>query len=249
MRRGPDPARVRRALLRWFSRKRRAFFWREPASLTPFQVLLVEFLLWKTSSRSAPLIERIARRYARPQDVLSRSVAQLQDELRPLGLYRRRAACLLAFAGQVVERHGGAVPSDVAELQALTGIGQYAARATACVLHGSRLMPVDANTARVFGRLYGEDGPGPREPGASWDARLLRFVPQREPRRFLWAVMDLAATVCVAREPRCEECPLKAECVTGRARLGLRASDAAASRRPARGASGGSRRASVASRS
>lgn len=248
MRRAPDPARVRRALLRWFSRERRAFFWREPESLTPFQVLLVEFLLWKTSSRSAPLIERIARRYARPRDVLSRGVAQLEDELRPLGLQRRRAACLLAFARQVAEQ-GGEVPAGVAELQELTGIGQYAARATACVLHGSRLMPVDANTARVFGRLYGEEGPGPREPGAAWDARLLLFVPKREPRRFLWAVMDLAAAVCVAREPRCGECPLKSECVTGRARLRLRDPAAGAPRSRARAASAGSRRASGASRS
>jgi A/G-specific adenine glycosylase len=209
----PDPARIRRRLLRWHRTHARAFFWREEAdSLAPFQVLLVEFLLWKTSSRAASTIERIVRRYPGPQDVLKRSRAQLEKELRPLGLHRRRAACMLAFSEQIVERHGGLVPPDVATLGELTGIGQYAARATACVLSGSRLMPVDANTARIFGRVHGEEGPGPRQPGRAWDARFDAVVPRREPRRFFWAVMDLAASTCTPRDPGCPTCPLRADC-------------------------------------
>lgn len=211
----PDPARCRRALLRWFTKNARSFFWRQPG-LTDFQILLVEFLLWKTNARSAPVIEEIVRRYPEPAAVLKRSRAQLEDELRPLGLFRRRAACLLAFSQQLVSEHDGVVPHDVDALQALTGIGQYAARATACVLASSRLMPTDANTGRIFGRLYGEAGPGPRKPGAAWDERMLRFVPRTAPRRFLWAVMDLAATTCVPKNPRCGECPLRGECATGK---------------------------------
>ena len=214
----PDPARVRRRLLRWFSRNARPFFWREGIGgepLTTFQVLLVEFLLWKTSARAEATIQAIVRRYAAPEDVLRRSLSELEDELRPLGLHRRRARCLLAFAQQILERHGGVTPTGVGPLQALTGIGQYAARATACVLAGSRLMPVDANTARIFGRLHGVEPPSVRQPDASWDARLLAFVPPREPRRFLWATMDLAASTCTPREPRCASCPLVSDCVTG----------------------------------
>jgi A/G-specific adenine glycosylase len=217
----PDPPRVRRALLRWFARHGRRFFWREAFAesappLTDFQVLLTEFLLWKTAARAEPTIEAIVRRLPSPGHALRLSRERLEADLRPLGLHRRRAACLLAFSRQIVERHGGIVPRSVAELRLLTGIGQYAARATACVLAGSRLMPVDANTIRVFGRLYGEEGPGPREPGAAWDARFDAFVPRREPRRFLWAVMDLSALICLPREPRCSECPLHRECVTGK---------------------------------
>lgn len=216
-RREPDPAVVRRGLLRWFARHRRAFFWREGLEgrpLTPFQALLVEFLLWKTNARAAPVLEAIVRRHPSPFHVLRRTREDLEAELRPLGLHRRRAECLLAFSRQLVDEHGGEVPRDVAALQRLTGIGQYAARATACLLTGSRLMPVDANTIRVFGRLYGEAGPGPRKPGAAWDERFDALVPRRDPKRFLWAVMDLAAAICVARKPRCVECPLRGECAT-----------------------------------
>ena len=98
----PDPARVRKNLLRWFSRHRRDFFWRgdfaDGAPLSDFQFLLVEFLLWKTNARSASLIERIVRRHPSPDAVLVRTRAELEEELRPLGLFRRRAACMLVFA-------------------------------------------------------------------------------------------------------------------------------------------------------
>lgn len=214
----PDPAAVRRRLLRWFRRNARTFFWREDLGgipLSPFQVLLVEFLLWKTSARSEETIRRIVLAHPTPVSVLRRSIAELESDLRPLGLFRRRAKCLLAFSRELVDEHGGDVPRDVVDLQGLTGIGQYAARATACLLSGSRLMPVDANTARIFGRLFGDAGPGVREPGAGWDARLSPFVPRRDPRRFLWATMDLAARTCTIRNPRCAACPLRAECRTG----------------------------------
>jgi A/G-specific adenine glycosylase len=219
----PDAVRVRRALLRWFGRHRRDFVWRDgpgASRLTPFQVLLVELLLWKTNAaRSHDAIRCIVKRYPQPAVVLRRSRRQLEAELRPLGLFRRRAHCMLALSRQLAERHAGVVPTSVAELSALTGVGQYAARATACLLSGSRLMPVDANTTRIFGRLFGREGPGVRTPGPGWDRAMDPFVPRRNPRAFLWATMDLGAALCTARDPRCAACPLRRECVTGRAHL------------------------------
>lgn len=216
----PDPARVRSRLLRWYRANARDFFWRDGPSALPlgrFQVLLVEFLLWKTNAaRSEPVIRELVLRHSDPREVSEVSVARLQDDLRPLGLHRRRAACLAVLSAQLVERHGGDVPPDVAALQALTGIGQYAARATACVLEGSRLMPVDANSSRLFGRLHGTPGPPVRTPGARWDALLAPYVPRRAPERFLWATMDLAAAHCVATRPRCSGCPLRRDCATWR---------------------------------
>lgn len=215
----PDPARVRRRLLRWFSRHRRDFFWRDgPAGvpLTPFQVLLVEFLLWKThAGRSHETIRAVVEGLPSPEAAAEVSVVELERRLRPLGLHRRRAACLAALSRQLLERHGGEVPAEASELLRLTGVGQYAARATACLLAGSRLMPVDANTTRLFGRLHGEEGPAVRTPSPEWDERLAEYVPRRRPERFLWAVMDLAAEHCRARAPRCLACPLRAECRTG----------------------------------
>jgi A/G-specific adenine glycosylase len=207
----PDPARVRARLLRWYRSHARDFFWRDgpaAAPLTPFQVLLTEFLLWKTSARAEPVILATAS----PAAVRRLTRAQWEQRLRPLGLQRRRARCLLELARQLEEEHGSAVPTEVEELERLSGVGQYAARATACLLAGSRLMPVDANTARIFARLFAEEPPDRRVPGEAWDARLLAFVPRRVPRRFLWATMDLAAAHCRAGRPLCEGCPLRDEC-------------------------------------
>ena len=214
----PDPQAVRRKLLRWYRREARDFFWRDGASsraLSPFQVLLVEFLLWKTeASRAEPTILRIVQAFPEPAAVLARSQAELEELLRPLGLFRRRAHCLLRLSEQVLALPGGRVPTDPVELARLTGIGQYAARATACLLARSRLMPIDANTTRIFARLFAAEGPDLRRPGAAWDERLLPFVPTRQPKRFLWATMDLGAACCVARRPRCEVCPLKRDCLS-----------------------------------
>jgi A/G-specific adenine glycosylase len=218
----PDAARVRKRLLRWYRTSARDFFWRDgpgAAELTRFQVLLVEFLLWKTNAqRSHAVIREIVERYPSPHAVLERTVEQLESELRPLGLYKRRARCLLVFSQQLVECHAGEVPATPEELETLTGIGQYAARATACVLAGSRIMPVDVNTSRIFGRLFGSEGPGVRTPTSVWDRRMDAFVPKRDPKRFLWATMDLAAAHCTARAPRCQTCPLAEDCATGRSR-------------------------------
>lgn len=185
--------------------------------MTPFQVLLLEFLLWKTNAaRSEGVIRGIVDGFPGPEAVLRRSVAELEELLQPLGLFRRRAACLDRFSRQLVEDFDGELPTDARSLQTLNGIGQYAARATACLLAGSRLMPVDANTSRIFGRLFDEEGPPVRTPGQAWDERMEPFVPKREPKRFLWATMDLSAAFCRPREPRCGECPVRRECGVGR---------------------------------
>ena len=109
------------------------------------------------------------------------------------------------------------MPTEPKQIQGLKGIGQYAARATCRVLDGPRLLPVDANTSRIFGRLLGIEGPPVLTPGADWDAWLEPFVPKREPRRFIWAVMDLCAAHCKPRKPDCAGCPLRADCATSAA--------------------------------
>jgi len=205
--------------MRWFAAHGRDFFWREGPSaveLTPFQVLLTEFLLWKTSARAEPIIKRIVLATPSPQAALRRSQVQWEKRLRPLGLHRRRARCLRALSRELIDEHGGVVPTDPAMLQELTGIGQYAARATACMLAGSRVMPIDANTSRIFGRVFGLEAVHVRVPGPEWDARLASLMPRRSPRRFLWATMDLAAAHCRPRKPQCPSCPIRLECELGR---------------------------------
>jgi A/G-specific adenine glycosylase len=111
-----------------------------------------------------------------------------------------------------VDRRGG-VPSDAAGLETLPGVGRYAANATLVVSFGKRAPVVDGVTARVYRRYLGL----PSELPATADAELWEHVDRATPRGstrdWNWAVLDLAAEVCLPARPRCEACPLVVRCV------------------------------------
>ena len=134
--------------------------------------------------------------------------------------YYARARNLHRAARLVAERHGGEVPTASAELARLPGIGRSTAAAIAAFAAGERGAILDGNVKRVLARHAGVAG----DPSASGvAARLWAIAEERLPRRGIEAytqgLMDLGATLCVAREPQCARCPVAADCV---ARLGNR---------------------------
>jgi A/G-specific adenine glycosylase len=132
--------------------------------------------------------------------------APLGDVLRAwsgLG-YNRRARDL----HRIARLHPRSLPKTVAELDALPGVGAYTAAAVACFSYGTRTAFADTNIRRVLGRIFLGHEASDREAIALDD----RVAPRRDPARWHHALMDLGATVCVARQPRCERCPLVALC-------------------------------------
>jgi A/G-specific adenine glycosylase len=123
--------------------------------------------------------------------------------------YPRRAKrlheCALAIAGE----HGDVVPSDVETLLSLPGIGAYTARAVACFAYGQRVPVVDTNVRRVVARaVHGRaDATASTSPRDLTDVAALLPDGADAP-RFSVALMELGATVCTARSPRCGICPL-----------------------------------------
>jgi A/G-specific adenine glycosylase len=128
--------------------------------------------------------------------------------------YPRRALRLHRAAQQVVERHGGRLPDDLASLRALDGVGTYTAAAVATFAFGQRHAVVDTNVRRVLARaVEGRALPSPTLTAA--EQRLAdRAVPPDRQTAARWAVavMELGALVCTARAPRCEECPVADRC-------------------------------------
>ena len=197
------PAEIRRRLLRWYARSGRDLPWRRTRD--PYAVLVSEVMLQQTQvARVVPVYAAFLDRFptlARLAD------AALGDVLRAWGGlgYPRRArdlqrAARLARAG---------LPSDREALDALPGIGRYTAGAVACFAYGRAEAFADTNIARVLGRaLLG--APADPRAGEALDAALL---PAGDSARWHHALMDLGATVCVARAPRCGECPLAGLCV------------------------------------
>ncbi|HEX2469200.1 MAG TPA: hypothetical protein VHK05_01305, partial [Candidatus Limnocylindrales bacterium] len=145
-----------------------------------------------------PTVEALAA--ATPADVLR--------EWQGLG-YNRRALALWRAAGLIVQKHGRRVPDSIEELEALPGVGPYTARAVAAIAFGQPVGAVDVNVARVLGRLAGG---GDGMPRCDVQALAEATAASTDPATWTHAVMDLGATICRAREPRCDDCPVRPWC-------------------------------------
>ena len=125
--------------------------------------------------------------------------------------YYRRARALHALAGVVVTQHGGRLPIDEAALRALPGIGPYTASALRAIAFGQPAVPVDGNVLRVLARLYAIETPLPAALPAL-HARAAALASDHRPGDLAQALMDLGATLCRPRQPRCEACPWRSAC-------------------------------------
>ncbi|HEY2541333.1 MAG TPA: A/G-specific adenine glycosylase, partial [Stellaceae bacterium] len=205
----PDPA----PLLAWYDRHRRDLPWRAPPGSTadPYRVWLSEIMLQQTTVVAvAPYFERFVTRWPDVAALAAASLDEVLQEWQGLGYYAR-ARNLHACARVVVERHGGAFPAKPSQLRALPGIGDYTAAAIAAIAFDERVAAVDGNVERVTARLFavGEPMPAAKERLRALAAAL---VPRPRSGDFAQAMMDLGATICTPRRPRCVLCPWRAAC-------------------------------------
>lgn len=147
-------------------------------------------------------------RFPTPVALAEASTAEVLRAWAGLG-YNRRALNLQRAAASIVAEHGGAVPRTLPALEALPGVGAYTARAVAAIAFGQRAAAVDTNVRRVVTRVLGST-PSPAELQAEADT----WVDARDPGTWTHASMELGATVCVARRPRCPVCPLRRWCAS-----------------------------------
>ena len=204
-----------RPLLRWGRANRRSFPWRETDD--PFHILVAEVLLQRSRGKTvAKVFTEVVRRWP-TAEVMSRArVESIRSLIRPLGL-TGRAETLRLMAAEIVRR--GEVPRTVDDLMELPGVGRYAASATATVAFRKRQPTVDGVPARVYRRFFGCDSsiPPTSDPDL-WDL-VHEVTPRGAAREWNWAVLDLAASVCLPSRPRCDDCPIVAACALSPARL------------------------------
>lgn len=204
---------LRRSLLRWGESDGRRFFWRDP-EVTAFAVLVVEVLLSKTRAEVvAPVATELLERYPSPEALVNADRRQLETLLFGLGLHRKRARQLIECASMLVEKHDGNVPTSIDALLELPAIGRYAANAIASVAFQQRRAIIDANVARIYGRVFSLPTPPPRLSAAHdlWSFAQ-RVLPKKHVTKFNWWLLDLGGTVCTARNPACDRCPLATNC-------------------------------------
>jgi len=197
---------IRSAALGWFRVNARPLAFR--ATSDPWAILVSEFMAQQTqAARAAEAWERFLVEFPTPPALADASPAAALRAWRGLG-YNRRALSLRAAAREIVDRHGGHVPTDLAALAALPGVGPYTARALAALAFGQRFGAVDTNVRRVLGRALFDEMPGARELQGAAD----EIVPADGPGEWTHALMDVGATFCRPRNPRCAECPIQPWC-------------------------------------
>ena len=172
----------------------------------PYRVWLSEIMLQQTTVAAVtPRFERFIARWPTVEALAAASDEDILGEWAGLGYYAR-ARNLVACAREVARR--GAFPATAAELRNLPGIGAYTAAAIAAIAFSEEAAAVDTNVERVISRLHGLK----RVAKSRIERLVFNMIPNGRAGDFAQAMMDLGATVCRARNPRCGACPLSRQC-------------------------------------
>jgi A/G-specific adenine glycosylase len=215
-------AEFRRRLLLWYRAHRRDLPWRTPkvrpaigaAGLDPYHVLVSEAMLQQTQVATVvPYFKRFVARFPTLAALAGANEEEVLRLWQGLGYYSR-ARNLRRCAIAVLNEHAGQLPSDVAELLKLPGVGRYTAGAIASIVFGKRSPILDGNVARVLCRID-KITADPREKLTTellW-TRAAELMPRSGSMGdFNSALMELGATVCTPRNPQCLICPVQKHC-------------------------------------
>ncbi len=199
------------ALLAWYADHQRALPWR--GLKDPYAIWVSEVMLQQT--QVATVVPYFRRWMARFPTVEALAAADEQEVLalwEGLGYYRR-ARALHRAAREIVAHHHGRLPADPQALRRLPGIGKYTAHAVASLAFGADVPVLDGNVRRVLARVFAVEAPADTAAGekALW-ALAAQHLPPGRAADYNQALMDLGATICTPRAPRCAQCPVAEFC-------------------------------------
>lgn len=203
---------LRRALLRWYQREARDLPWRRTHD--PYAIWVSETMLQQTRVETViPYYERFLERFPTVETLADADADDLMEHWAGLGYYRR-ARNLQAAARRVVDEHDGNLPEEIDDLLALPGVGRYTAGAVASIAFDRPAPVVDGNVARVFARIFGirEDVRSAPVQALLWE-KAEALARGHRPGDLNQAVMELGATVCTPKAPKCSACPVAKLCM------------------------------------
>ena len=196
------------SILRWFDENKRDLPWR---NTSPWGVMVSEYMLQQTPvNRVLPIWREWLSRWPTPQDLAAAKRSDVITAWGRLG-YPRRALRLHEAAGVIATKFENQVPRAIEDLQSLPGVGDYTAAAIAAFAYNESTLVLDVNIRRLFARVI--DGDQFATSAPSKIERKLRYelIPS-DGAKWAAATMELGALICTARNPICDQCPLKEEC-------------------------------------
>lgn len=206
---------VRKNIRAWYRRNLRDLPWRKTSD--PYRVWLSEIMLQQTQVVTViPYYQAFVEAFPTVHDLADAEEATIMRMWEGLGYYRR-AKQMHAAAKQVVEQHDGAFPDNFKDVLNLPGIGRYTAGAILSIAHDQPLPILEGNTIRLHARLTGYEDDVKTKDGQShlWDVAE-QMVAKNGTGELNQAFMELGATVCLPRNPKCLICPLKNQCLARR---------------------------------
>lgn len=200
-------------LLKWLDSHGRKYPWRETTD--PWKVYLAEILLQRTRGDAVETIySDVLQQFPNPEALNEASGEEIRELVRSLGFVNHRQKTLEEVGSIFSEKFDGEIPDSIEELKEPWRVGDYSARATQLFARERSMALVDANFARVIGRVFHYKMP--RQPHKSKDVyAFLEALTPDDPdvaRSFNLAILDLGALVCTPNNPDCESCPISSTC-------------------------------------
>ena len=195
-------------LLDWSDQNLRDFPWRKWPDISPYQVLVAEVLLKRTTAEAArKAYPRFLERFPDVQSLYEAPHEDLVDSFRAVGLYNQRALATARLAAYLTDVHGGDIPRGLKDLIAVPGLGAYSARAILSLGYGIPNAIVDSNVVRVFTRAF-KGSIGSRPALGVLQGLADDLLPGTEHRLFNLTLLDFGSLVCRPKDPRCDVCPV-----------------------------------------
>lgn len=198
------------AIIKWGQGRLRDFPWRDETS--PFNVFIAEILLKRTTSTAALRVYiQFLNRFPDVASLAAAKVDDIEEVLKPIGLYKQRSAGLKEAVEYILDHYNGQLPSTYEDLLKVPHVGSYTAGAVASFGFGRPIPISDSNVRRVVKRVFRDligDKPSDKE-----ILEILReTIPREKPKLFNWSLIDIGSQVCSYRFLKCDECPLTKIC-------------------------------------
>jgi A/G-specific adenine glycosylase len=206
-----DVAFFRRVMIGWFTSNRRDFPWRREG-ISNYELIISEILLQRTRAETvAKYYPVFFGKYPGWDVLIAAGMSELEEVLKPLGLYRHRAGRLFRIIQEYKSKNGN-LPRDKNELHDSSLSTLYISNAYELFLLKHRSPLLDVNMARVLSRFFGEDCPKDVRHDRKMQEMARDVVNIKKCREINWAILDFAALVCRTSHPLCPACRLKSRC-------------------------------------
>jgi A/G-specific adenine glycosylase len=209
-----DPAKItffQDIILKWYKTSGRDFYWRNH-HLSNYEYIIAEVLLQRTKAETVSKFYPAFIARFPSWDIIAKSpLNEIEDFLRPVGLYTQRAKRLQLLALEMVKRKS-ILPKERSELESIPFMGQYIANAVELVIFHKPSPLMDVNMSRVLERFFGERKLADIRYDPYLQELAYKIVAHNKSKHINWAILDFAALVCKPK-PQCYACPISEQCL------------------------------------